>query len=546
MKNIVISMIMICTLVLGHIQAQYISGKTLPDQNPHIVQDLEDVSFKLSTTISTQEIKEHIFTLASDEFEGRETGTKGNDKAGQYISSFFANLGLKDPSHTGSYFQPVDFTFTSWEGIDFSIGGNSYALLKDFIALPQLSTSAQIEAEEILFLGFGIEDDRYNDYHNIDVQDKVLMVFEGEPMDDQGASLITGSAEHSEWSTDWQKKSQIARDHGASLLIIITNDLSDMIATNRRALVNRVTQLGKVDASTLTGINTIFISPSVGEEIFGAHRDQMIANRKAVLEGTSESMAITLPYQVVADLDVKRDVLESRNVMGVIEGSTIPEEYVVISAHYDHIGTKAGEVYNGADDDASGTTGVLEIAEALMTAKKMGIGPKRSVICMLVTGEEKGLLGSRYYTENPIYPLNQTIANVNIDMIGRRGYEYLDNKTPYVYVIGSDRLSSELHDINESANRRYSNLLLDYKYNDEKDPNRFYFRSDHYNFAKHGIPAIFYFNGVHDDYHRLTDTPDKIDLLLLRDRARLIFHTVWELANRKDAIKVDEVHQSSP
>jgi len=272
----------------------------------------------------------------------------------------------------------------------------------------------------------------------------------------------------------------------------------------------------------------------------------MIANRKAVLEGTSESMAITLPYQVVADLDVKRDVLESRNVMGVIEGSTIPEEYVVISAHYDHIGTKAGEVYNGADDDASGTTGVLEIAEALMTAKKMGIGPKRSVICMLVTGEEKGLLGSRYYTENPIYPLNQTIANVNIDMIGRRGYEYLDNKTPYVYVIGSDRLSSELHDINESANRRYSNLLLDYKYNDEKDPNRFYFRSDHYNFAKHGIPAIFYFNGVHDDYHRLTDTPDKIDLLLLRDRARLIFHTVWELANRKDAIKVDEVHQSSP
>ncbi|WP_347069389.1 M28 family metallopeptidase [Flavobacterium sp. WV_118_3] len=230
---------------------------------------------------------------------------------------------------------------------------------------------------------------------------------------------------------------------------------------------------------------------------------------------------------------------DSENIWAYIEGSEKPDEVLVISAHYDHVGMKNGEIYNGADDDGSGTVALLEIAQAFMDAKKAGHGPKRSILFLHVTGEEHGLHGSRYYSEHPLFPLKNTIADINIDMIGRRDPAHKDNGN-YVYVIGSDRLSTDLHNINEEANKKYVNLLLDYKYNDRNDPEQIYYRSDHYNFAKHGIPAIFFFNGVHEDYHQPGDTPDKIEYDLLEKRAQLAFATAWELANRPNRIVVDK------
>ena len=230
---------------------------------------------------------------------------------------------------------------------------------------------------------------------------------------------------------------------------------------------------------------------------------------------------------------------DSENIWAYIEGTEKPEEVLVISAHYDHVGMKNGEVYNGADDDGSGTVALLEIAEAFMQAKKDGYGPKRSILFLHVTGEEHGLHGSRYYSENPLFPIANTIADLNIDMIGRRDNEHKDNGN-YVYVIGSDRLSTDLHNINEEANKKFTNLELDYTFNDRKDPNQFYFRSDHYNFAKKGIPIIFYFSGVHDDYHMPGDDPEKIEYDLLAKRAKLAFATAWELANREHRPVVDK------
>ena len=227
--------------------------------------------------------------------------------------------------------------------------------------------------------------------------------------------------------------------------------------------------------------------------------------------------------------------------MAYIKGSTKPEEYIVISAHLDHVGVRDdGEVFNGADDDGSGTTGVMEIAEAFAQAAKEGNRPRRSILFLNVTGEEKGLLGSSYYADqDPIFPLSQTVANLNIDMIGRTDPKREGDRN-YVYLIGSDKLSTDLHNISEEVNTKYSNIELDYTYNDENDPNRFYYRSDHYNFAKNNIPVIFYFNGTHDDYHRPSDTPDKIEYDLLQNRARLVFYTAWELANREQRIIVDK------
>lgn len=230
---------------------------------------------------------------------------------------------------------------------------------------------------------------------------------------------------------------------------------------------------------------------------------------------------------------------DSENIWAFIEGSEKPDEILVISAHYDHIGIKNGEVYNGADDNGSGTVAVLEIANAFIQAKKDGYGPKRSILFLHVTGEEHGLHGSRYYSEHPLFPLVNTIADLNIDMIGRRDEKHKNNPN-YIYLIGSDRLSTDLHNISEEANTKYTQLELDYKYNAVNDPEQIYYRSDHYNFAKNGIPSLFYFNGTHKDYHLPGDTPDKIEYNILQKRAQLVFVTAWELANRENRPVVDK------
>lgn len=240
-------------------------------------------------------------------------------------------------------------------------------------------------------------------------------------------------------------------------------------------------------------------------------------------------------------LNAKRNenLPDSENIWAYIEGSEKPNEVLVISAHYDHVGIKNGEVYNGADDDGSGTVAVMEIAKAFAKAKKDGHGPKRSILFLHVTGEEHGLHGSRYYSENPLFPIANTITDINIDMIGRRDIEHAKTNN-YVYVIGADRLSTDLHNIVVAQNEKFTKLDLDFKFNDPKDPNHFYERSDHYNFAKFGIPAVFLFNGVHEDYHGKGDEPEKIEYDALTKRAQLAFVIAWDLANRENRPVVDK------
>ena len=246
------------------------------------------------------------------------------------------------------------------------------------------------------------------------------------------------------------------------------------------------------------------------------------------------------------DVDFLKKILKSNkwikgeNVLAYIEGTDLKDELIIITAHYDHLGKHEEKTFNGADDDGSGTVAAMEIAEAFMLAKKEGNGPRRSILVMCVSGEEKGLLGSKYYTDNPIYPLENTVANLNIDMIGR--VDDWHENGDYIYLIGADRLSQELHDISEQINEEFIGLELDYTFNEEDDPNRYYYRSDHYNFAKNNIPVIFYFNGVHEDYHKVTDTVEKIDFEKIQTITRLIFLTAWELANREERIVVDKIN----
>ena len=528
------------TIALGfaiQINAQYISGVSIPDSNAVYVTDTSDVSVLLANTITASDMKEHLTILASDEFGGRETGFPGNDMAAEYISGHFNSLGVPKIIE-GDYYQDVAFTYTSWEANTVTINGTDYKGAKDFIAFPDKTGNAAFSTDEVIYLGYGIDDPKYSDYKKVKVKDKVILINKGEPMKkDSTTYWLTGSNEPSAWTGDIDRKLKAAKKHGVKMVLIIEDQLRDMIGKNRRRLLGPTVTLTNGLADETDIANHLYISTTMAKELIGNKGKKVIKSRKYITK-KGKNCDTKLKPQFAVNQKRKSKVLLGRNVLGFFEGTDLKDEIIVVSAHYDHIGKKGEVIYNGADDNGSGTTTVLEIAEALAIAKNMGKSARRSILCLLVTGEEKGLLGSYYYSENPVFPVEQTVADVNIDMVGRVDDKYKDNPN-YIYVIGSDRLSTDLHKINETANNTYTGLTLDYTYNDENDPNRYYFRSDHYNFARLGIPAIFFFNGVHEDYHQAGDTVDKINFDKMQNVGRLIFHTLWELANRNDRIVVD-------
>jgi Zn-dependent M28 family amino/carboxypeptidase len=279
-----------------------------------------------------------------------------------------------------------------------------------------------------------------------------------------------------------------------------------------------------------TGVPAITVSSNVAHELLGLNPKQLLQSIKNIPPGSYNSDA-------VFTMNKRTFLLQSSNVIGLLPGTDKADEYVLITSHYDHLGTKGKEIFFGADDDGSGTTAVLELAEAFAKAKNEGHGPRRNIVFMTVSGEEKGLLGSEFYSENPAFPANKVSVDLNVDMVGRVDPTFKGDSLNYVYIIGDDKLSTDLARITDSVNKAYMHLQLDRRFNDLKDPNRYYYRSDHYNFAKNGIPVIFYFNGTHADYHRSTDTVDKINFELMAKRVKLVYYTAWEMANRNEMIK---------
>ena len=500
----------------------------------------EDVSFKMAETITASDLEAHLSVLASDEYEGRETGTRGNQRAAKYIADHFQSLGLPTIGENNSYFQRMTFNWTRWNNISLKVGENAYRHLWDFVSFPTKNLDRKpVDINEVVFMGYGIDDPNYTDYKKANVAGKTILIYTGEPLDKKGMSRITGTKETSEWTTDLDKKLKVAKSYGVNLVLIIENEIQKMISDNRSKLLGPQVTLGELDAKNIPYANAVYISTNIAKDIMGEGFEKVVKSREKIKK-RGKSKKVILPVEMKIQQEKTTRTIAGDNVLGYIEGidPKMKDEVVVVTAHYDHLGKKGTSIYNGADDNGSGTSTVLEVAQALTQAKNNGVGPKRSVLCMLVTGEEKGLLGSKFYSERPIFPLANTVANVNVDMVGRVDDKYIDNPN-YIYVIGSDRLSTELHDINEGMNSKYTKLALDYTYNADDDPNRYYYRSDHYNFAEKGIPAIFYFNGTHADYHRTSDTIEKINFEKMEKIAKLVFHTTFELANRDKRIEVN-------
>jgi hypothetical protein len=401
--------------------------------------------------VSVIELKNHLFNLASDEFEGRGTGEFGQYLAADYIRNHFINIAIKGPVNDTGYFQHYTINKMDAPDLNLIINNLSYQNQKDYFLYNQ--------NKYILPASY-----KTKKLYSISTLDKL-------------------SHKH--------KESAIFYNYS-------TNDTSDLI----NSYINFINECNKYN------IKLIFIlKPKI--DLF----DVMFKLRSEMFkrEITSKTPIIFLNDTIklnkknIINFIIKPNFksVETQNVLGFIKGKI--DETIVISSHFDHLGKKDGKIYYGADDNASGTTAVLNIATAFSNAVQSGYTPYRNILFITFSGEEIGLLGSKFYTDNPVVPLSNTVVNINIDMVGRKDYIY-KNDEKYIYVIGSDKLSTTLHNTNEEVNATYQNLILDYKYNQPNDPNRFYYRSDHYNFAKNNIPVIFFFNGLHDDYHKFTDT----------------------------------------
>jgi hypothetical protein len=519
MKKFLIS----CLILLNICEVPFLSGRG----SFLSAQKADPAPF--ANTITPDDLRAHLTVLTSDSLEGRETGTEGNLKAAKYIANHFDKLGLPKVGEEKSYFQKMVYTNEGWNTISMQVGGVSYRHLFNFYALPGTNPSVSgntIKADEVIFLGYGIDDPQYSDYKKANVKGKVILIYQGK------------SKKQSAWADDWRKKIRVAQSKGVKAVLIIDPAIAKSVQDNRRFFSRNITG----DVEKIDGIytNNLFISTEVAYAIIGTKSDAIKKARERIQKGKTPK-PVTLPCRLMIDMDKYFKQLIGNNVLGFIEGSdpVLKKEIVVVSAHYDHLGKRGDAIYRGADDNGSGSSTVLEIAQAMAEAKQKGLGPKRSVLCMLMTGEEKGLLGSKYYVTFPVFPLENTVADVNIDMVGRVDEKYKDNPD-YIYVIGADKLSTDLHNVNEAMNKTYTNLTLDYTYNDENDPNRYYYRSDHYNFAERGIPAIFYFNGTHPDYHMTGDTIDKINFEKMAKIAKLAFFTAWEIANREERLRIDK------
>jgi hypothetical protein len=479
-----------------------------------VAQKPQKIAANYAKTITQADLKKHLTIIAADSMEGRDTGKPGLKKAGNYIAAHFKKIGLQPPvkTETGmSYFQPYNMVSRTWGEVYIKVGEQKLRFAEDFYALRH--SLLQTETELSVVLAGNGENEAWKAQN---LQDKAVVFIYPKGGDKE------------------KELAEIAKKQGAKAVLILATktqaEFAEAISYNAYYLKRPYQGLsGNKDNSVF------YLSPASTARILQTTEDDLAQYTEKV------GFAPAIPIKIKAEKNEKIS-FTAENVLGFLEGTDKKEEVLIITAHYDHVGMADGKVYNGADDDGSGTVSVMEIAEAFAKAKAEGKGPRRSILFMTVSGEEKGLYGSQFYTDfQPIFPLENTAADLNIDMVGRIGGEYIAKNDPnYIYLIGSDKLSTDLHKLSEKVNQTTVKLKLDYKYNDENDPNRFYYRSDHFNFAKHNIPIIFYFNGVHDDYHQPTDDVSKIHFPKMERIGRLIFYTAWEIANREERLKVDK------
>lgn len=505
--------------------------------------------------ITAEQLKNYLYFVASDEMEGRDTPSRGLDLTAKFLALNLSRLGIKPmgdgEGHLDRYFQKFALNSRALlpETSSATINGQTLKIGQDFLAagasgVPAVYPGTASGAIVYVAHGMVIKAKNINPYQGVDVKDKILLVA------DAYVKGVNYKDLQGKLGEDYDRPETYAFSHGAKGVIFIPSPSTISFWEQRHAGTTKPSR-PQMEARKLPGrVPTITVSEKVAASLLQGEKLEYETIKKQMSEGAfSEAFDLTPAKQASFKLDVKVDSILTQNVVGVLEGGdpTLKEEYIAIGAHYDHVGVRQGgdgdKIFNGADDDGSGTVATLAIAEALATGPK----PKRSILFVWHAGEEKGLWGSEFITDHPVVPNNKIITQLNIDMIGRSKKPGDTNPRNAnltgpdgIYVIGSQMMSSELAKVSEEVNNSYLKLKFDYKYDAPNDPERFFYRSDHYNYARKGIPIIFYFDGVHEDYHGAGDEPEKIDYEKMEKVTRTIFATGWSLANNAIRPKVDK------
>ncbi|HYP52261.1 MAG TPA: M28 family peptidase, partial [Pyrinomonadaceae bacterium] len=499
-------------------------------------------------TITADKLKRDLYVVASDEMAGRDTPSKGLDDTAKFIAERLASLKVKPGGDDGTYFQRIELRSFKPDPVNTKaeLAGRALTFGTDFLVG---SSVGQAEGA-LVYVGHGyrIKSKNVDAYRGIDVRDKILVVAGSTLPEGVARGELTGRAGEAEWDD----ASSYARKNGARGLVVIPRSFERFWRFGQFRMTRDSFQISRLKEDEVqSSLPVIYPSAATLKALFAGERvggEELLANIVANKPG--EPFALNPQTRLSFNVAANAKTAITQNVIGYVEGSDskLRKEYVAVGAHYDHVGTgranAAGDtIYNGADDDGSGTVATLALAEAFARGPR----PKRSILFVWHAGEEKGLWGSEYFTEFPTVPLSQVVAQLNMDMIGRSKKEGDTNPANKflsgpneIYVIGSREMSTELGDLSERVNRSYLNLQFNYLYDDPRDPNRFFFRSDHFNYARKGIPIIFYFDGEHEDYHKPSDTPDKIDYQKMERVARTVFVTATEIANAARRPAVDK------
>ncbi|MDX1618322.1 MAG: M28 family peptidase [Balneolaceae bacterium] len=523
--------------------------------------------------ISVDYLKKHLSAFAADSMEGRDTGTPGQKKAARYLVAEYEKLGLQGVGDNQSYYQKFELSADKRDSTVFEVYRiNGQKRLVDRSVESRNSSGHFIRSfggsdtlsGEIVFAGFGVNDSDRGVTHleGRDLNGKWVMVFQEIPAIAGGDTLIDPSIDARE-----RFRTILGQKQAAGMLVVPLMTEEEFEATaGRYQLVydepgNMSLKYLKEDSDGAFsgGYNTI--KPSLAAEILGVDGgiEGLARLKTSILNDITGFTPRTTGYFLTHTPHITEVTVETENIAALLEGAddSLKEEVVVLTSHYDHVGigqpdSTGDRIYNGADDDGSGTVALLNIAKALAQARADGYAPRRSILFLHVTAEEVGLLGSRYYSDHPIIPMEKTVANINIDMIGRIDAKHeKEGITDYAYIIGSEIISSELDSLLKVANANSGQIELDKSYNDLEDPNQFYRRSDHWNFGRFGVPFIFFFTGVHEDYHRPSDEVDKIRFEKMSEIIRTIYATTVTVANETDRPTVDnqefiEITKSNP
>ena len=495
-------------------------------------------------TIAAGQMKDYLTFIASDEMEGRDTPSRGLDTTAKFLALNLTRWGFKPAGDNGTFFQRIELSRNRADSGQTKVELNGKALTTGTDFLPA-GGSGNVSGQ-LVFAGSGwlVKSKEIDAYKGIDPAGRIAVIAGVPNMPARGVSR----ADLGKYGEDSMNPSDYARSKGVvGLIYIADSQYATNWQRNRQRIMERgSTVVAKFQPQQPTPtLPSIVISPETATAL--------LAGEAQSISESSQPAPFLMSDQKKVSMNIANSlqIIPTQNVVAVWEGSdpVLKAEYVALGAHYDHVGSGCppsgtDTICNGADDDGSGTTALLAMAEALAKAPAR---PKRSVLFVWHCGEEKGLWGSRYFTEYPTVPLNQIVAQINIDMIGRS--KKVDDTNPRnseltgpdaVYLIGSTMMSTELGELVNNVNKSFLNITFDTKYDDPKDPNRFFFRSDHYNYARKGIPIIFFFDGVHEDYHRAGDTADKIDYQKMEKITRTVYMTLWEIANRTARLKVDK------